>query len=39
MGWGPDLNTLKRRFIEDRLAGERSMTELCALYGISRLRR
>lgn len=36
MGWGLDLNTLKRRFIEDRLAGERSMTELCALYGISR---
>lgn len=36
MGWGLDLNTLKRRFIEERLAGERSMTELCALYGISR---
>ena len=36
MGWGLDLDTLKRCFIEERLAGERSMSELCARYGISR---
>jgi putative transposase len=36
MGWGVDREQIKRWFIEDRLAGGQSMTELCAQYGISR---